>query len=145
MRRLLAAALAVFSLSAFLSPTVQAATTAAVFPSEIIGENFPDPDVFEQNGTWYAYATNGSRGTLPVATAPSANGPWTVRGDAMPGGPSSAWAQPGRTWAPDVYPNADGTYTLTYTAWHKASAASASAWPPPRIRSARSSRWVRRP
>ncbi|HEY9336125.1 MAG TPA: glycoside hydrolase, partial [Kribbella sp.] len=98
MKRLLAALLAVLSLTAVLSPTVHAATTAAVFPAEIIGENFPDPDVFEQNGTWYAYATNGSRGTLPVATAPSANGPWTVRGDAMPGGPSSAWAQPGRTW-----------------------------------------------
>jgi beta-xylosidase len=39
----------------------------------------------------------------------------------MPGGPSADWAQPGRTWAPDVYPNPDGTYTLTYTAWHKAS------------------------
>ena len=71
MKRLLAAALAVFSLSTFLSPAVHAATTATtstVFPSEIIGENFPDPDVFEQNGTWYASTTNGSRGTVPVAT-----------------------------------------------------------------------------
>jgi hypothetical protein len=121
MRRLLTAALAVLSLTAFLSPPVHAATTAAVFPSEIIDEDFPDPDVFQQNGTWYAYSTNNGRGTVPVATAPSANGPWTVRGDAMPGGPSANWAQPGRTWAPDVYPNPDGTYTLTYTAWHKAS------------------------
>ncbi|GAA1696703.1 hypothetical protein GCM10009745_48490 [Kribbella yunnanensis] len=118
MRRLLAV---VLSLAVFFPLPVQAATTAAVFPSVIIGENFPDPDVFQQNGTWYAYATNGSRGHVPVATAPSARGPWTVRGNAMPGGPSSAWAQPGRTWAPDVHPNPDGSYTLTYTAWHKAS------------------------
>ncbi|MGW7679816.1 family 43 glycosylhydrolase [Kribbella sp. NPDC054772] len=119
--RFLAALVAALSLTTFLSVPVHAATTAAVFPSEIIGEDFPDPDVFQQNGTWYAYSTNNGRGTVPVATAPSANGPWTIRGDAMPGGPSSAWAQPGRTWAPDVYPNPDGTYTLTYTAWHKAS------------------------
>jgi hypothetical protein len=121
MRRLLPAVLAVLSLSAVLSPPVHAATTAAVFPARIIGEDFPDPDVFEKNGTWYAYSTNNGRGHVPVATAPSANGPWTIRGDAMPGGPSSGWAQPGRTWAPDVHPNPDGSYTLTYTAWHKAS------------------------
>ncbi|MEV0285447.1 family 43 glycosylhydrolase [Kribbella sp. NPDC050820] len=121
MRRLLPALLALLSLAAFLSPPVHAATTAAVFPAQIIGEDFPDPDVFEKNGTWYAYSTNNGRGHVPVATAPSANGPWTIRGDAMPGGPSSGWAQSGRTWAPDVFPNPDGSYTLTYTAWHKAS------------------------
>ncbi len=55
----------------------------------------------------------------PLRRAP--NGPWTIRGDAMPGGPSASWAQPGRTWAPDVYPNPTAAYTLTYTAWHKAS------------------------
>jgi hypothetical protein len=121
MRRLLPVLLTMLSLAAFLSPPVHAATTAAVFPAQIIGEDFPDPDVFEQNGTWYAYSTNNGRGHVPVATAPSANGPWTIRGDAMPGGPSAGWAQPGRTWAPDVHPNPDGTYTLTYTAWHKSS------------------------
>jgi hypothetical protein len=121
MRRLLPALLVVLGLSAFLPPPVHAVATAAVFPAQIIGEDFPDPDVFEQNGTWYAYSTNNGRGHVPVATAPSANGPWTIRGDAMPGGPSSGWAQPGRTWAPDVYPNPDGSYTLTYTAWHTSS------------------------
>ncbi|WBQ02426.1 family 43 glycosylhydrolase [Kribbella sp. CA-293567] len=94
---------------------------AAVFPATVIGEDFPDPDVFERNGTWYAYSTNNGRGHVPVATAPGPNGPWTIRGDAMPGGPSASWAQSGRTWAPDVHPNPDGSFTLTYTAWHKAS------------------------
>ncbi|GAA3544537.1 family 43 glycosylhydrolase [Kribbella ginsengisoli] len=109
---------------AMLIPPAQAAVqrvTAAAFPADVIGEDFPDPDVFEKNGTWYAYSTNNGRGHAPVASAPSANGPWTIRGDAMPGGPSSSWAQAGRTWAPDVYPNPDGSFTLTYTAWHKAS------------------------
>src|ERR1700754_4141919 len=121
MRRFLAAVVAALSLTALLSSPLLSSpshastqrTTAAVFPAEIIGEDFPDPDVFEQKGTWYAYSTNNGRGTVPGASAPSANGPWTIRGDAMPGGPASSWAQPGRTWAPDVYPNGDGTYTLT--------------------------------
>jgi hypothetical protein len=124
MRRRILAVLLSLAVVLPLSAPAEAAvrtTTAAVFPADIVHEDFPDPDVFEKNGTWYAYSTNNGRGHLPVATAPSANGPWTIRGDAMPGGPSSSWAQPGRTWAPDVYPNSDGTFTLTYTAWHKAS------------------------
>ncbi|MFI5734741.1 family 43 glycosylhydrolase [Kribbella sp. NPDC051587] len=120
-RRLLAATLAA-GLSLTAAPVHAAPQLAgAVFPTDIVAQDFPDPDVFQQNGTWYAYSTNSSPGTVPVATATSPGGPWTIRGDAMPGGPSAAWAQPGRTWAPDVYPNPDGTYTLTYTAWHKAS------------------------
>jgi hypothetical protein len=95
--------------------------TAAVFPRPVINEDFPDPDVIQVNGTWYAYSTNNGRGHVPTASAPSPEGPWTIRGDAMPGGPSAGWAQSGRTWAPDVHPNPDGSFTLTYTAWHKAS------------------------
>jgi arabinan endo-1,5-alpha-L-arabinosidase len=122
-RRFLAALIAGITLLSVL-PHAEAAvqrTTAAVFPAVVIGEDFPDPDVFQSNGTWYAYSTNNGRGNVPAASAPSADGPWTIRGDAMPGGPSAGWAQPGRTWAPDVYPNPDGSFTLTYTAWHKAS------------------------
>lgn len=124
MRRRFLAVLLSLAAALPLVPPAEAAvrtTTAAVFPADIISEDFPDPDVFERNGTWYAYSTNNGRGHVPVATAPSATGPWTIRGDAMPGGPSAAWAQSGRTWAPDVYPNSDGSFTLTYTAWHKAS------------------------
>ncbi|WP_405058056.1 family 43 glycosylhydrolase [Kribbella sp. NBC_01505] len=116
--------LLVIGLAAVLGGPVQAAVpevAGAVFPADIIARDFPDPDVFQQNGTWYAYSTNNDLGHVPVATAPSAAGPWSTRGDAMPGGPSADWAKPGRTWAPDVYPNPDGTYTLTYTAWHKTS------------------------
>ncbi|TDD53557.1 carbohydrate-binding protein [Kribbella antibiotica] len=125
-RRLLATTVtaAAIGLCAVQATPVQAAVqeaAGAVFPADVISRDFPDPDVFQQNGTWYAYSTNNGLGTVPVATAPSAEGPWTTRGDAMPGGPSAAWAKPGRTWAPDVYPNPDGTYTLTYTAWHKTS------------------------
>ncbi len=133
LRRLLAATVTVAAVgfSAVQAAPTQAAPTqtqavvpqaaGAVFPSDIVKRDFPDPDVFEEDGTWYAYSTNSELGHLPVATAASAEGPWTTRGDAMPAGPSADWAKPGRTWAPDVYPNSDGTYTLTYTAWHKVS------------------------
>lgn len=112
------------ALALLAAPVVPAAageqaTTAAVFPQTVIAEDFPDPDVIQVGNTWYAYSTNNGRGHVPVASAPAPNGPWTIRGDAMPGGPSSGWAQAGRTWAPDVHRNPDGSFTLTYTAWHR--------------------------
>jgi len=88
-------------------------------PRELIAQGFADPDIVRVGQTWYAYATNDYR-HLPVASAPTIDGPWQVLGDAMPGGPGS-WAVAGRTWAPDVQPNSDGTLTLTYTAQDAAS------------------------
>ncbi|WP_083459783.1 family 43 glycosylhydrolase [Jiangella muralis] len=89
-------------------------------PKKLVAEDFPDPDIVRVGSTWYAYSAQNWR-HVPVASAPTIDGPWAVRGDAMPGGPSPSWAQSGRTWAPDVQANADGTLTLTYTAWHTAS------------------------
>ncbi|WP_152366007.1 family 43 glycosylhydrolase [Microlunatus speluncae] len=89
-------------------------------PKTYIAEDFPDPDVVRVGNTWYAYATNNWR-HVPVASAPTIDGPWTVRGDAMPGGPSPSWATAGFTWAPDVHRNPDGSLTMTYTARHTAS------------------------
>ncbi|KAA1418298.1 family 43 glycosylhydrolase [Mumia zhuanghuii] len=89
-------------------------------PKSLIAEDFPDPDIVKVGNTWYAYATNNYR-HVPVASAPTIDGPWTVRGDAMPGGPSPSWAQAGATWAPDVHANPDGSLTMTYTARHAAS------------------------
>lgn len=109
---------------ALLMPTAQASgviEAGPVFPRLVVDKDFPDPDVIEVDGTWYAYSTNNGRGHVPTATAPAPDGPWTTGADAMPGGPSGDWAQSGRTWAPDVQPNQDGTFTLTYTAWHEAS------------------------
>ncbi|WP_323136167.1 family 43 glycosylhydrolase [Micromonospora sp. NBC_01655] len=96
-----------------------AVTAGAEGPKELIAQGFADPDVVRIGQTWYAYATNDFR-HLPVASAPTIDGPWQVLGDAMPGGPGS-WAVAGRTWAPDVQPNPDGSLTLTYTAQDAAS------------------------
>ncbi|HZE40873.1 MAG TPA: family 43 glycosylhydrolase [Stackebrandtia sp.] len=89
-------------------------TAAAVAPQLVIQGDFPDPDVNKFGDTYYAYATNGSV-NLPVATSANPGGPWTVSGtDALP--KLGAWAQPGRTWAPDVSRRPDGSYLLYYAA-----------------------------
>ncbi|TDD24480.1 family 43 glycosylhydrolase [Nonomuraea diastatica] len=89
------------------------AATAAVPPPAIIEADFPDPDVIRAGSTFYAYSTSSRAGRIPVAEAPSPTGPWTVRGDALPGKPS--WAGDGGFWAPDVTRRADGHYLMYFT------------------------------
>ncbi|MFI0350647.1 family 43 glycosylhydrolase [Actinomadura sp. 9N407] len=87
-------------------------------PKPVIDSNFPDPEVIKVGATYYGYATNDNGRNVPVATAPSPIGPWTrTGGDALPGLP--AWAELGRTWAPDVSVRADGSYLLYFTAGRK--------------------------
>ncbi|SCE96274.1 Glycosyl hydrolases family 43 [Micromonospora echinospora] len=116
------AVLATLALVVPAAPVVagpSAVTAVPEGPRKLIAQGFADPDVVRVGQTWYAYATNDFR-HLPVASAPTIDGPWQVLGDAMPGGPGS-WAVAGRTWAPDVQPNPDGSLTLTYTAQDAAS------------------------
>ncbi|MEV0390138.1 family 43 glycosylhydrolase [Nonomuraea sp. NPDC050643] len=91
-----------------------ASAAAAVAPAALINSDFPDPDVIQAGSTYYAYSTSGSAGRIPVASAPSATGPWTRRGDALPNKPS--WAGTGGFWAPDVSRRPDGRYLMYFTA-----------------------------
>ena len=97
---------------------VQAATAAP--PAAVIPADFPDPDVIRARSTFYAYSTSSGTRHVPVAAAPSATGPWTVRGDALPAKPSwavSCEADPDcGLWAPDVSRRADGKYLMYFTA-----------------------------
>lgn len=113
--------LAIACLAVVVPASPAAATT--VYPTEQTAEDFPDPDVVKVGDAYYSYATNGGRGQLPVASAASLDGPWTIRGDAMPrpDGWSDGWSNPGRTWAPDVTVRPDGVLVLTYTAADAAS------------------------
>ncbi|MFG1945717.1 family 43 glycosylhydrolase [Nonomuraea sp. NPDC048826] len=86
---------------------------AAVAPAPVIRSDFPDPDVIRVGSTFYAYSTSSRSGRIPVASAPTATGPWTVRGDALPAKPS--WAGGGGFWAPDVSRLADGRYLMYFT------------------------------
>jgi len=76
-------------------------------------ENFPDPFVLRVGATYYAYATNGENGNVPMLTSRDLV-EWRQGGDALPKlGP---WADIGKTWAPEVLRRADGRFVLYYTA-----------------------------
>ncbi|TDD34158.1 glycoside hydrolase [Actinomadura sp. KC06] len=87
----------------------------AARPRAVIATDFPDPDVIQAGSTVFAYSTSSPAGTVPVASAPSASGPWTIRRDALPTRPSWA-AEEGGFWAPDVSRRADGQYLMYFTA-----------------------------
>jgi beta-xylosidase len=69
--------------------------------------------VLHVGGTYYAYGTNGDAGNVPTLRSKDLV-TWTVGKDAMPElGP---WAVAGKTWAPEVLRQRDGTFVLYYTA-----------------------------
>jgi arabinan endo-1,5-alpha-L-arabinosidase len=66
----------------------------------VLDEDFPDPDILEVDGTYYAYATNTSTLNVQVATSTDLTSWEMLNGDALPDLPS--WVIPGKTWAPEV-------------------------------------------
>jgi beta-xylosidase len=104
-------------------PTRPPAPTAVVVPpgsfqNPVLRQDFPDPFVLNANGTYYAYATNGSGKNIQTAQSPDLVH-WTVGRDAMPALPK--WAKLGGSyvWAPEVIANGSG-YLMYYTARDKA-------------------------
>jgi len=79
----------------------------------VIDDDFPDPDVLEVDGTYYAYATNGNNRNVRVARSTDLVA-WEELGDAMPQLPS--WVIPGKTWAPEVTELEPGRFALYFTA-----------------------------
>jgi GH43 family beta-xylosidase len=79
--------------------------------------DFADPFVLQVGSTFYAYATNTSRGNVPYGSAQIGRQA-RLDGDALPDLPS--WSEPGHVWAPAVAPNGDA-YRLYYTTRDRAS------------------------
>lgn len=109
-----------------ISPAAQARDRdmGAEMAKQVINRNFPDPDIFAADGTYYAYGTNTAGFNVQLATATGPAGPWQQRPDAMPHLPP--WIGPAESgslniWAPDVSAREDGTFLLYYTANHAAS------------------------
>ena len=76
------------------------AETSATAEGPVIDQDFPDPDVLEVDGTYYAYATNGQNRNVQVATSTDL-ATWEVLSeDALPTLPD--WIIEGKTWAPEV-------------------------------------------
>src|SRR5450432_2235707 len=87
------------SVAAFLGGSVPSMTSAA--PSNpVIDSNFPDPAVLNDNGVYYAYATNHHGGDHMQVHMSTDLAQWTSLPDALPVLPD--WARVGKTWAPDV-------------------------------------------
>jgi beta-xylosidase len=79
----------------------------------VIDQDFPDPDVLEIDGTYYAYATNGQTRNVQVATSTDLAS-WEMSDvDALPELPS--WVIPGKTWAPEVSQFRPGQFVMYTT------------------------------
>ncbi len=61
--------------------------------------DFPDPDVLDVAGTYYAYATNSAGGNIQIIRSSDLSH-WKTVGDALP--KPASWATTGFTWAPGV-------------------------------------------
>jgi arabinan endo-1,5-alpha-L-arabinosidase len=93
----------------------QTATLAPdTFRNPVLNQDFPDPDVLEINGTYYAYATNSNGINIQAAQSDDLV-TWEYVGEVLPDHP--AWADPdfGWMWAPDVSAVGDG-YLMYFTA-----------------------------
>lgn len=73
--------------------------TAATAGGPVYPYDFPDPDVIDAGGTYYAYGTNSASGNIQILQSTDLT-QWTLLGDALPRLP--AWAKFGDTWAPGV-------------------------------------------
>ncbi len=104
--------LASIGLTAFAVLVPGTANAATQAPSLVIGQDFPDPSVLQAGSTNFAYSTSSGSGRIPYATASAPNGPWSVKGDALPTKPS--WAGNGGFWAPDVSKRSDGKYLMYF-------------------------------
>jgi arabinan endo-1,5-alpha-L-arabinosidase len=79
----------------------------------VIDRDFPDPDVLEVDGTYYAYATNGQNHNVQVASSTDLETWEDLPDDALPTLPT--WVIPGKTWAPEVTQLEDGSFVMYTT------------------------------
>ena len=111
-----AALLSVFaSMGLAVSASAVSGNWAPVSPRD-----FPDPSILNDNGTYYAFATQNTAApaqTIDIQEATSTDGvTWTqLSSDALPN--VGGWAKPGDTWAPSVaYDSTDNDFVMFYTA-----------------------------
>ncbi|MFI6328181.1 glycoside hydrolase family 43 protein [Micromonospora chersina] len=91
---------------------------AHVFTNPVVRTDAPDPQAIRVGETWYLFHTNSGGRNVPVLTSPDLVD-WTPAGDALPELP--AWADAGKTWAPEVIQLAPDRFALYYTVADRAS------------------------
>lgn len=82
------------------------------FTNPVYDDNFPDPGALKVGDTYYVYGTNDGIHNVPVLTSTDLVD-WKLAADALP--VLGEWAEPGRTWAPEVLRTEAG-YVMYYTA-----------------------------
>jgi beta-xylosidase len=92
-------------------------TQGATYTNPVIDQNFPDPSLLKTGQTFYAYSTNSGENMPCERSSDLVH--WTPLPDAMPRIPD--WANPGRTWAPEVsdFP-ASHRFVAYFAAWDRA-------------------------
>ena len=91
---------------------------APVYTNPVVRTDAPDPQAIRVGETWYLFHTNSGGRNVPVLTSPDLVD-WTPAGDALPELP--AWADAGKTWAPEVIQLAPDRFALYYTVADRAS------------------------
>jgi beta-xylosidase len=85
---------------------------ARMFTNPVVRSDAPDPQAIRVGDSWYLFHTNSAGRNVPVLTSPDLVD-WTEAGDALPELP--AWADAGKTWAPEAIELAPDRYLLYYT------------------------------
>jgi beta-xylosidase len=127
-RRFLALLAAAAAMPAAAQQPPPSSAAAPSFSGPVLRTNFADPFILAVGNRYLAYATNahGDRANVPVAYSSDLVA-WNVM--AVPGDPDRfhdalptlpAWAQRGRTWAPEVM-RIGNRYVLYFSAHHRAS------------------------
>ncbi len=79
----------------------------------VLDDDFPDPDVLEVDGAYFAYATNANAQNVRVARSEDLRDWELTDRDALPQLPG--WVVKGKTWAPEVTRSGD-RYVMYFTA-----------------------------
>lgn len=90
----------------------------STFTNPVYAGDAPDPFAFRAGDTWHLVHTNAGGRNVPVLTSPDLV-TWTPAGDALPVLPD--WADPGKTWAPEVIALAPDRYVMYPTVADRAS------------------------
>ncbi|MEU7873965.1 glycoside hydrolase family 43 protein [Dactylosporangium sp. NPDC049140] len=89
-----------------------AGCSGPTYTNPVYAGDAPDPQAIRAGSTWYLVHTNTDGRNVPVLTSPDLV-TWTPAGDALPALP--AWADPGRTWAPEIIQLAPDRFGLYVT------------------------------
>jgi hypothetical protein len=101
-------------------PSGQDADPPVTYTNPVIPQDFPDPFILRQGGTYYAFGTNS--GTENIQSAQSTDlAHWAILSDALPNLPAWAQKNAGLTWAPSILQRGPSAFVMYYTARDTAS------------------------